>query len=113
MKHPVAAILVFLTVGLCAQAQAQTPTAQGKSVIPDLGEASRKGDMARLAQQKTEDRFNAADEDNDGQLSRVEAAKHLPFYEANFERYDKNKDGFLSWNEFVGHDKWKHPSKAN
>lgn len=111
MKHPVAAILVLLNLGISVYAQ--TPTVPGKSVIPDLNEASRKGDMARLAQQKSEDRFNAADEDKDGQLSRAEVAKHLPFYEANFERYDKNKDGFLSWNEFVGHDKWKHPSKAN
>jgi hypothetical protein len=32
---------------------------------------------------------------------------------ANFERDDKNKDSSLSWEEFVGHDRWKREPKAN
>jgi Ca2+-binding EF-hand superfamily protein len=97
--------------GICLMvalsAYAQTPVVPQKSIVPEPGEASRKGDMARLAQQKSEERFDAADEDQDGQLSRAEAARHLPFFDANFERYDKNKDGLLSWEEFVRHGQWK------
>ena len=85
---------------------AQTSEVPLKSTIPEPGEASRKGDMARLAQQKSEERFDAADENRDGQLSRAEVARHLPFFDANFARYDKNSDGMLSWNEFVGHGQW-------
>lgn len=85
---------------------AQTPAVPPKSTIPEPGETSRKGDMARLAQQKSEERFDAADDNKDGQLSRAEVARHLPFFDANFARYDKNSDGFLSWNEFVGHAQW-------
>jgi Ca2+-binding EF-hand superfamily protein len=86
---------------------AQTSAVPLKSTIPEPGEESRKGDMARLAQQKSEERFDAADDNKDGQLSRAEVSRHLPYFDANFERYDKNKDGMLSWNEFVGHGQWK------
>jgi Ca2+-binding EF-hand superfamily protein len=85
---------------------AQTPEAPLKSTIPAPDESNRKGDMARLAQQKSEERFDATDDDKDGQLSRAEVARHLPFFDANFERYDKNRDGMLSWEEFVGHGQW-------
>lgn len=87
---------------------AQSP----KTGVPSLDDQSRKGDMARLAQKKVNDDFNTADEDNSGDLSRAEVAKHFPFREQNFERYDKNKDGNLSWEEFVGHDRWKREPKA-
>ena len=96
---------VCLVVAL--NAHAQSPALPLSSTVPHAGEASRKGDMARLAQQKSEERFDAADEDKDGQLSRAEVAKHLPYFDANFERYDKNRDGLLSWDEFVGHGQWK------
>lgn len=96
-------ICLFCTVSVYAQ----PATAPLKSVVPNQDDVSRKGDMARIAQKKSEERFDSADEDKDGQLSRAEVAKHLPYFDANFERYDKNKDGVLSWAEFVGHDKWK------
>ena len=63
-----------LLAALSAQAQTQTPAqapaVPPNSTMPQPGEASRKGDMARLAQQKSEERFDAADENKDGQLSR-------------------------------------------
>lgn len=100
-----------LLAALSAQAQTQTPAqapaVPPNSTMPQPGEASRKGDMARLAQQKSEERFDAADENKDGQLSRAEVAKHLPYFDTNFDRYDKNRDGMLSWEEFVGHGQWK------
>lgn len=83
-----------------------------KSMTPSLDETSRKGDMARLAQKSSNDKFDAADENQDGVLSRAEVAKNFPFFDQNFERYDKNKDGNLSWEEFVGHDKWKRLPKG-
>lgn len=83
-----------------------------KTGVPTLDDQSRKGDMARLAQKKVNDDFNLADEDNSGDLARAEVAKHFPFRAQNFERYDKNKDGTLSWEEFVGHDRWKREPKA-
>lgn len=101
MKKLVPALLICLLTGIPLHAQSQ------KSIAPDIDEASRKGEMARLAQKKSNDKFEAADEDKNGVLSRAEVAKHFPFFDQNFERYDKNKDGVLSWKEFVGHDKWK------
>ena len=105
MKKLVVAHLIFLLAGVPAHGQST------KSVTPELDEASRKGEMARLAQKQSADRFEAADEDKNDMLSRAEAAKHFPFFEQNFERYDKNKDGVLSWEEFVGHNKWKRPAR--
>lgn len=88
-------------------AHGQSPS----GVTADLDATSRKGEMARLAQRKSNERFEAADEDKNGMLSRAEVAKHFPFFDQNFERYDKNKDAVLSWEEFVGHDNWKRPAK--
>lgn len=105
MKQIVPALLICLLCGIQAHAQVK------KSIIPELDEASRKGDMARLAQKSSDDRFEAADEDKNGELSRREVANRLPFFDQNFERYDKNKDGVLSWEEFIGHDKWKRAAQ--
>lgn len=103
------AITLFAAMLIYNPALAQSQ----KSGVPSLDEQSHKGDMARLAQKKVNDDFNLADEDKSGDLSRAEVAKHFPFREQNFERYDKNKDGNLNWVEFVGHDRWKRESKAN
>ena len=105
MKKIFPAFLIFLLCGIQAHAQGT------KSIIPKLDETSRKGDMARLALKSSDERFEAADEDKNGVLSRVEVAKHFPYFDQNFERYDKDKDGALSWEEFVGHDKWKRPTR--
>jgi len=44
--------------------------------------------------------FSKADANNDGKLSRDEAAK-LPAVAAKFDELDKNKDGVLSLEEFA------------
>ena len=105
MKKLVTALLICWLFGISAHAQAQ------KSAVAALDEASRKGEIARLAQKQSENRFEAADENKNGMLSRTEVAKHFPYFDQNFERYDKNKDSVLSWEEFVGHDKWKRLDK--
>ena len=95
MKIFVSVALIGMFVGPSAYAQATN------SVIPDLSEVSRKGDMARLEELKKKERFRAADEDSDEVLSGKELAKHFPYIEKNLEKYDINKDGVLSWEEFI------------
>lgn len=93
---------------LCALLPASSVHAQrSKSLVPELEAEGVKGDMARAAQKKANERFDKADADRNGQISREEAAATLPYVAENFEKYDKNKDGQLSWEEFIGHDKWK------
>jgi Ca2+-binding EF-hand superfamily protein len=83
-----------------------------KSVVPELDAEGHKGDMVRAAKDKANERFNKADADSDGWVTREEATASLPFIAENFEKYDKNKDGKMSWEEYVGHDKWKRePAK--
>lgn len=106
MKVLVTALLTGLLAAMPAQAQSQ------KSMVPELDDASRKGEMARLAQKKSNEKFEAADEDKNGTLSRTEVAKHFPYFDQNFERYDLNKDGVLSWEEYVGHNKWKREAQG-
>ena len=104
---------IFFALLACALTLNPAAAQNQKTGVPSLDEQSRKGDMARLAQKKVNDDFNTADEDNSSDLSRPEVAKHFPFRDQNFERYDKNKDSKLSWEEFVGHDRWKREPKAN
>jgi Ca2+-binding EF-hand superfamily protein len=96
-------LLLCLLLPVASVAIAQRP----KTAVPNIDEESRKGEMARAAQKKANERFTAADEDKSGTISREEAAKHFAYIAENWDRYDKNKDGVLSWEEFVGHDKWK------
>lgn len=92
--------LAFLLVLPLAHAQ------RTKSTVPELEAEGHKGDMARAAQKKANERFDKADADKDGQISKDEAAATLPYVADNFEKYDKNKDGKLTWEEYLGHDKW-------
>lgn len=81
--------------------------AQAQTAVPSLDQDGRKGDMARLAQKKAVEKFDALDKNKDGKLSKEELAEASPYLFSNFERLDQNKDGFLSWEEFIGHNRWK------
>lgn len=83
--------------------------AQAQTIVPNLDETGARGDIARKMKDKSVAEFDAADTDKDGKLSReeVDKAKTLNYFSANFDKHDRNKDGFLDWNEFVGHDRWK------
>ncbi len=58
-------------------------------------------DRRRLMHRKLQERFFAADQDNDGQLSRVETVESLPQVARHFNQVDLNGDGFISINELV------------
>lgn len=100
MKASSLFFLILISAGYTGYAQAQT-------VVPSLDQAGRKGDMARLAHKQAQERFDAADTDKDGKLSREETAKAFPYLSENFDKHDKDKDGFLTWEEYVGHNRWK------
>ncbi len=82
--------------------------ATAQSRIPSLDQDDRRGEIGRAAHQKAVERFDGADGDGDGKLSREEVeAAGLEYVASRFDDLDKNDDGFLSWEEFVGHDRWK------
>lgn len=81
---------------------------RAKTIVPDLNEEGRRGDIARMSQMKAQEKFDNADKDKDGRLSKDEVvAAGMEYMAETFEPHDKNKDGFLSWEEYVGHDRWK------
>lgn len=103
--------LIYLLV--CAVLPFTSANAQRtKTIVPELDAEGHKGDMARAAQKKANERFDRTDADKDGFLSKDEAAAGLPYVAENFPKYDKNNDGKLTWEEYLGHDKWKRePAK--
>lgn len=84
-----------------------TWSAVAQTMIPKLDQEGRKGDVARQARQKALDRFNAADKDKDASLSLEEVAQDSPYLAEKFSERDTNRDGFLSWEEYVGHNRWE------
>lgn len=98
---------LLLVLCCCALAAPAVQAQRAKSAVPNLDAEGVKGDMARAAQKKANERFDKADADHDGTISKSEAAAALPYIAENFEKYDKDSDGKLSWEEFIGHDKWK------
>ena len=78
-----------------------------KTMVPKLDQDGRKGDVARLAKQKAEERFAALDKDGDGNLSRQEVEHGSPYLAEKFSERDTNSDGYLNWEEFVGHKRWE------
>lgn len=101
-------LLFVLLVPLAA-----TGTAHAQTVVPKLDQEGRKGDMARLAAKQAQDKFDATDADKDGKLSKDETAKAMPYVSENFAKKDKDGDGFLSWEEYVGHNRWKKNDAGN
>lgn len=85
---------------------AATGTLQAQTMIPSLDEPGRKGDLARAAKQRSATQFDATDEDRDGRLSRMEVAKNSRYLTDNFDKLDADKDGYLGWEEFLGHNRW-------
>jgi EF hand domain-containing protein len=92
---------------LIAAALALPLAAAAQSRIPSLEQEGRRGDVGRAAQKKAVERFDSADADKDGRLSRAEVSARFEYMAENFDRMDGNGDGALDWNEFVGHDRWK------
>lgn len=77
-----------------------------QTMVPKLDQEGRRGDVARLAQQRAMGKYDLADEDKDGKLSRQEVEKHAPYLFDTFTEHDKDRDGFLSWEEYLGHNRW-------
>ena len=90
-----------------------TAVAQGQySNVPDINEPGRRGEVARMMLANVSEQFLAADANHNGVLSLEEAAQHRPHIANNFSRYDADGDGNISWQEFIGHDKWPQPEAA-
>lgn len=85
-KRIAAVTLASVALGAPVLAQAQTP---GPSVPPAAA-----GDKAAV------DAFKRADANQDGKLSKEEAAR-MPAIAAKFDDLDKDKDGMLSMDEFI------------
>lgn len=95
-----------LAVFSLAMAVLTLPAAHAQNMVPKLDVEGRRGDIARLAKQRAQEKFDNADADKDGKLSKAEVDKALPYLGETFAEHDKNKDGFLSWEEYIGHDRW-------
>lgn len=80
--------------------------ATAQTMVPKLDQEGRRGDVARLAKEKALEKFKAADTDKDGRLSRQEVEQASPYLADNFKERDKDGDGYLNWEEFVGHNRW-------
>ena len=99
---------IALACVVLALASAPVLAQRTKSIVPDLSAEGKPGEIARAQFKKAVEKFDKADEDKDGKISKAEADKHFGEYEkAAFIDKDANKDGKLSWEEYLGHDKWK------
>lgn len=81
-------------------------SAAAQSLVPSLDQQGRTADVARLVKEKTAARFDAADQNKDGNLSKEEISKYSDYMAKNFETLDTDKNGLLRWEEFVGHNRW-------
>lgn len=77
-----------------------------QTIVPKTDDPGHKGEVARMAQEKARAKFASIDENKDEKLSREEVAKHFRYLSENFDRHDADKDGFLNWEEYVGHNRW-------
>lgn len=94
-------ITVFFTLLLVTASSIAETT-----MVPTLDQSGRRGDIARLAKEKAMAKFDGADENKDGKLSKEEVTKSFPYMAQNFDKLDADKDGSLSWEEYVGHNRW-------
>ena len=97
-----ARLLIFVLSSFCVDG-----LARAQSIVPDLEQQGRSGDIARAVYERAVKQFDQADSNSDGKLARKELATVSAFKANKFEQYDKDQDGFLNWQEFVGHDRWK------
>lgn len=106
MKSSAVIIMLLSTLpAWAADAPAKKPETV-ETVVPALDQSGRKGDIARLAKEKAQARFDASDADKDGKLSRDEVTRELSYMSQNFDKLDADKDGLLNWEEYVGHTRW-------
>ena len=96
LKPTIALFALLLPLGASAQ-----------TVVPKLDQEGRKGDIARMVHDKAAAQFDTADGDKDNRLTREEVAQVSPHKGENFTQYDHDQDGYVTWEEFVGHDRWK------
>ncbi len=97
MKVPVLVLLALWAVPEVLLAQ---------TMVPKLDEPGHRGDLARKAYQRSVAQFDGADADKDSRLSKAEVSKTSQYLNDNFAKLDANRDGYLSWEEFLGHDRW-------
>ena len=93
-------------LALLIAAAAALGAAHAQTTVPRLDDAGKRGEIARQMKAKSATEFDTADANKDGKLSKEEVAKVSDYLAGNFQKHDKDKDGFLSWQEFVGHDRW-------
>lgn len=92
-----------------SQQQPTIRTQEKKSIVPGIDEEGQRGKIARAMLEKSSALFLQADMNQDYLISAEEAGLYLPNVSKNFSRYDINKDDRVSWQEFLGHDKWPAP----
>jgi Ca2+-binding EF-hand superfamily protein len=78
-----------LALGAAPQAQAQTPGAT-------KSETTKQPKTLRAL-------FNFADKNRDGQLTRGEAKGHLPLTYRDFDKIDKDKRGWINFDQFMAY----------
>ena len=84
---PISALL-RLAAALSLAISASATQAQ-HTVVPKLDVDGRQGDVARFAKQRALEKFNAADTNSDGKLSREEVEKSFPYLAEKFDKHDK------------------------
>jgi predicted lipid-binding transport protein (Tim44 family) len=105
MKHFASCLFAAVSSLAAAVAIAQTPSTPGPAapaaVQPGapVTVAAQPVPAAKWTAQQIRQAFDAADSDNDGQLSRAEAQR-LAILPRSFEDLDQNKDGVLSRSEY-------------
>lgn len=95
MKHSVLFAIPFaaIALALCAPASAQ-PQAGGETKMQKA--ETRKPRTVRGM-------YDFPDKNHDGQLTRAEAKGHLPLTYRDFDKIDKDKRGWISFEQFLSY----------